>query len=238
MDAEVRALTVYNDQLIAGGVFEASGGAPLNFIAVWDGSVWSNLDTGVGGGFIPIVYSLTVFDNKLIAGGGFLTAGGTSAKGVASWNGLWWSALGSGVGGIIFPTVQTLTAYGNRLFVGGGFTTAGGATAYNCASWDGSSWWTFYTSCCFGRVGDADNSGDDEPTLSDVSTLIDALFISSDPDKLECMPEADVNQSGGASPTFSEVTLGDVSALIEYLFIKGPYDPISNPTGAILPDCL
>lgn len=93
-------------------------------------------------------------------------------------------------------------------------------------------------SCCVDRVGDANNSGDDEPTLGDISALIDALFISGDPDVLMCLSEADINQSGGTDPTYDDITLGDISILIEYLFIKGPYDPVTNPSGTVLPDCL
>ncbi len=74
--------------------------------------------------------------------------------------------------------------------------------------------------CCNLRVGDANNSGDDEPTVGDISTLIDFLFISGG--TLTCIEEADVNQSGGATPYADDITIGDVSALIDYLFITGP----------------
>lgn len=93
--------------------------------------------------------------------------------------------------------------------------------------------------CCEGRVGDANGSGDDEPTLGDISAIIDALFIKGIPDPIAgCIPEADINQSGGPDPTYDDITLGDISILIEYLFIKGPYDPVSNPSGTVLPECL
>ena len=82
--------------------------------------------------------------------------------------------------------------------------------------------------CCVSRVGDANNSGDDEPTISDVSTLIDHLFITQAP--LVCYPEGDINQSGGPYPHTDDITIGDISILIDYLFITGP------ELG--LPDCL
>jgi uncharacterized protein (TIGR02145 family) len=76
--------------------------------------------------------------------------------------------------------------------------------------------------CCVGRVGDANVSGDDEPTIGDVSVLIDAKFITGACDGiLNCLTEADVNQSGGASPTCDDITIGDISILIDYLFISG-----------------
>lgn len=85
-------------------------------------------------------------------------------------------------------------------------------------------------SCCIVRVGDANGLGGDEPTMGDVALLIDALFISNDIGLLPCLAEADINQSGGAEPTATDVTIGDISILINYLFITGP--------SLGLPDCL
>ncbi|MEW5795213.1 MAG: SBBP repeat-containing protein [Candidatus Zixiibacteriota bacterium] len=85
--------------------------------------------------------------------------------------------------------------------------------------------------CCTGRVGDANGSGEDEPTIGDVSVMIDAKFIAgSCAGILACLSEADINQSGGVSPSCEDVTIGDISVLIDYLFISGP-------NSAILPDC-
>ena len=76
--------------------------------------------------------------------------------------------------------------------------------------------------CCVSRVGDANSSGDDEPTIGDVSTLIDAKFITGSCDGLLiCLPEADVNRSAVSSATCDDVTIGDISMLIDYLFITG-----------------
>jgi len=85
--------------------------------------------------------------------------------------------------------------------------------------------------CCVGRVGNANGQGSDEPTISDVSVLIDAKFITGAcAGIVDCLAEADVNQSGGLSPTCADVTISDVSTLIDYLFITG------ESLG--LPDCL
>ncbi|MEW5795739.1 MAG: hypothetical protein AB1772_05200 [Candidatus Zixiibacteriota bacterium] len=86
-------------------------------------------------------------------------------------------------------------------------------------------------SCCVGRVGDANSSGDDDPTIGDVTTMIDAKFITGTCDGvILCLPEADINQSGGANPTCDDITIGDITVLIDYLFITG------QTLG--LPDCL
>lgn len=73
--------------------------------------------------------------------------------------------------------------------------------------------------CCVGRVGDANNSGADEPTIGDVTALIDMLFISEV--DVPCLAEADINASGGPNPTRTDVTVGDISRLIDYMFITG-----------------
>ncbi len=78
------------------------------------------------------------------------------------------------------------------------------------------------TTCCVLRVGDANGLGGDEPTIGDISVMIDALFISGDPSVIACLAEADINQSGGVSPIPADITIGDISTLIDYLFITGP----------------
>jgi len=87
-------------------------------------------------------------------------------------------------------------------------------------------------SCCVGRVGDANGQGGDEPTISDISVIIDAKFITGTCDGvIACLAEADVNQSGGVYPGCGDITISDIATLIDYLFITGPET-------ATLPDCL
>jgi photosystem II stability/assembly factor-like uncharacterized protein len=86
-------------------------------------------------------------------------------------------------------------------------------------------------SCCTGRVGDANGSGGDEPTIADISVLINAKFIAGTCDGvISCIKEGDINQSGGADPDCNDITIGDISILIDYLFITG--------TNLGLPNCL
>jgi hypothetical protein len=77
-------------------------------------------------------------------------------------------------------------------------------------------------SCCTGQVGDANNSGEETPTIGDISTMIDALFISGNLGVISCLAEGDVNQSGGNAPQAKDITISDISMLIDYLFITGP----------------
>ena len=87
---------------------------------------------------------------------------------------------------------------------------------------------TAASSCCEGRVGDANNSGSDEPTIGDAMDI--ALLFMARGEAPVCLDEADINQSGGATPTEDDITIGDVSILLDYLFITGP--------SLGLPDCL
>jgi aminopeptidase N len=73
--------------------------------------------------------------------------------------------------------------------------------------------------CCTGMVGNVNGSVEDEPTIGDVSTLIDMLFISGA--QVDCLTEGDINQSGGSVPTRADITISDISMLIDHLFISG-----------------
>ena len=85
--------------------------------------------------------------------------------------------------------------------------------------------------CCEGKVGDANGSGDEAPTIGDISTMIDAKFISESCEgKISCPAEADINLSASGEAVCDDITIGDISVLIDYLFITGP----ENMT---LPDC-
>jgi hypothetical protein len=81
----VVALAVHDDgrgpALYAGGTFTSAGGEAANRIARWDGSGWSALGSGVGGGTSPVVSALIVHDD---GGGPALFAGGSFTSGLDS----------------------------------------------------------------------------------------------------------------------------------------------------------
>ena len=90
--------------------------------------------------------------------------------------------------------------------------------------WAGPVCWV--VTCCSGKVGDVNGSGEDEPTIGDVSALIDILFISEQPG--DCVEEADINLSGtllNPPLDWKDVTIGDISFLIEHLFITPEGQP-------------
>ncbi len=136
--SEVRALTVYNGALIAGGRFSNAGGVPCSNIARWDGFAWHS----VGGGTDNTVESLTVFNGELIVGGWFALAGGAPASAIAAWNGAQWHGLDVGMSSSTGygPAVLALGIYDDDLIVGGFFHSAGPVSATGIARWNGSAW--------------------------------------------------------------------------------------------------
>jgi hypothetical protein len=69
--------------------------------------------------------------------------------------------------------------------------------------------------CC---LGDPNRSGG-EPTIADISAMIDAKFITGDCNSI-CISGADLNGSGGDSPTCNDITITDISILIDCLFLN------------------
>ena len=113
---DVRALTVYNNTLVAGGSFMSAGGNFAYRIAKWDGSSWA----GLGLGFNNDVRAVTVYNGRLIAAGNFTYSGGSAVNRIAKWNGTSWLPLGTGMNG----NILALTVYNNELVAAGQFTVA------------------------------------------------------------------------------------------------------------------
>ncbi len=143
-------------RLCVGGSFSTIGGVAANNIALWDGTSWSALGTGVGDGS-AIVRTLCTWDPDgpgpqpplLVAGGTFSTAGGASAAGVAVWNGTSWSAMGGGLTGGSTYTLATVDPDGTgpatpQLFAGGDFMYTTTANLWHVARWDGAAWQPMY----------------------------------------------------------------------------------------------
>jgi len=136
LNGPVRALAVFNGDLIAAGEFTRAGGdggPPASSIARWTGAAWVPLGSGIAGS----VNALAVFNGRLYAGGIFGSAGGVPATDLASWDGAaWWGVGVSGVDG----TVYALSAFNNALYVAGQLTHADGAATSGIARWDGATW--------------------------------------------------------------------------------------------------
>jgi len=130
----VNTLVVYNGNLYAAGHFDSAGGSPARNIAMWNGTSWSAVGTGINGG----VSTLSVYNSNLYAGGYFDSAGGRSVHNIAMWDGTNWSP----VGGVMSKNgyVAALTSFEGDLYAGGVFDTIGGVSANLIAYWNGSNW--------------------------------------------------------------------------------------------------
>jgi len=119
-----------------GGYFTSAGGVTANYIAKWDGSVWSALGSGMNCYVVTLAIDHI---NNVYAAGFFRTAGGKDAYHIAKWNGSEWSALGDGLNNTIWTIVVDRD---NNLYAGGEFTQNNDtsvATNY-IAKWDGNKW--------------------------------------------------------------------------------------------------
>jgi hypothetical protein len=127
-------LNVYQNNLVAGGLFNSAGGVSAPDIAMWNGSSWSGFGTGICCGTYGYVFALTPFGNNLAAGGIYTTAGGQPAANIAMWNGSSWIPLATSMSSS--GTVQaifTLNQFNFELIAGGLFGGIDAAGAGNIA---------------------------------------------------------------------------------------------------------
>ncbi|MBU1720147.1 MAG: PKD domain-containing protein, partial [Bacteroidetes bacterium] len=119
-----KRMEIYHDQLVVGGDFCYAGGQLAYAIALWDGQLWHDLDTGLNGS----VRALTVdtINDFIYAGGFFKHAGGdggTSVRFLARWNSESWERVGSenleNWKGVFENGVYSAVMYHRELYVGG-----------------------------------------------------------------------------------------------------------------------
>src|SRR5665213_1693824 len=109
----MKGMAVYNGELYVGGVMTVAGN-PVNGIAKWNGTSWSNLGDGSGLSYnncscYVAVCAMKVYNGELYVGGTFSKAGNMTVNNIAKWNGQTWSELGSGTNG----TVISLDVFDN-----------------------------------------------------------------------------------------------------------------------------
>ena len=135
------------------------GGGNYNRVAIWNGSAWSTLSTGLGARCRAVAIHPVTGDYYF--GGDFTTAGGADFNYVVKWsleNAAfekvdWGGGMNGAVYGLTFAPDGTLYAIG-------AFTTASGNTVNKVAGWRGGNWFalgdgiTGGTPSQFGMVGD------------------------------------------------------------------------------------
>jgi hypothetical protein len=122
LNGYVNAMTEFQGLLYVGGSFNTAGGVPAKGMAAWNGTVWTSVGGGIGGGMNSTghVLALAVDGATLVAGGDFLTAGGVPVVNVARWNGTVWESLGAGLGHpSISVYVRALAIFEDALVAGG-----------------------------------------------------------------------------------------------------------------------
>ncbi len=129
------------ESLVVGGWFTSIDGVAANSIAIWNGTRWRPLGSGMGIN-VPYVYALAVFEGDLIAGGSFSTAGGVAANRVARWNGTTWQPLSNGLVAASNQHVYALAIYNGQLIAGGNFSNSTGGPG-GIARWNGTTWQQF-----------------------------------------------------------------------------------------------
>jgi len=156
-DATVFAIRIFSNNIYAGGYFTTAGSTPANNIAMWNGSAWSALGTGVQGerydmdfGDFEYAYvrAIAYAGNDILVGGWFTDAGGVSVERIAKWNGSTWSAMDSGFFGIIpegtshiNSRVFAIWAWASTTYAGGDFDlTSGNIWLDHIAKWSGTQW--------------------------------------------------------------------------------------------------
>lgn len=140
-DGPVYALCVYDNQLVAAGLFSRAGDTETMNIARWDGARWLPLGQGISNGsaadaFIPFVSGLCVHEGQLIAAGAFTRAGEALASSLAAWDGSAWHAYTASFNG----TLYMAASFGGELVVGGRYTFIDAAPLRYMSRWDGSRW--------------------------------------------------------------------------------------------------
>ncbi len=155
-NGSVRALAVYDSNLVAGGDFTQVDSASNNFlrIAQWNGSSWLAVsNAAIPGMSNGSVNAFAQYDGNLVAGGSFtrVESATDNFRRLAQWNGTAWSGVGAtatpGLSGGVNSSVNAMTIYNGELVVAGNFTQVDGAAAISShlVSWNGSAWTYFST---------------------------------------------------------------------------------------------
>ena len=131
-DGRVRAVASRGAEVLVGGEFSSVDGVLSPGVALFDGTSWQPLGSGIDG-VEPRVNAVDFFGDELYAGGDFSGAGGVSSPNLARFANGQWSDVSGGLDG----PVNDLVIHEGELIVGGGFADAGGLGLASAVSWDG-----------------------------------------------------------------------------------------------------
>jgi len=159
--------------LVAAGSFSEIDGVPALNIARWNGTTWTSLGLGLGGGWPGYgqVNRLGIYQGDLVAIGWFQQAGGQSNALIARWNGTRWFSVGPQRGPFrsrrFYDTqLFAMAVRGDSLLVAGSFSQVAGEVAEGVALWNGSHWGPLVSDTGFGLNGPVN-----------ASTMYDGMLI-------------------------------------------------------------
>ncbi len=146
----VMAMAVMDGDLYVGGEFQSVNFGPnsltASFVARWDGSQWSALETATGEGVDGLVWALAADGSRLYVGGSFQSVNvgePEQVNAIAYWENNAWSGL-VGNGGVGTGGVRAIAVLDGDVYVGGTFTAVNignEVTAHRVARWDGQDWY-------------------------------------------------------------------------------------------------
>ena len=135
----VYALEVINNELYMGGIFDTVAGIPMQSIAKWNGSNWTDLNFHLQNPG-QAIGSIAYYKSEIYVGGNFLDQGLNDGRmDILRYDGISWKTVGGGIyGGSSF--VQCMVEYKNELYVGGYFYKSDGNAGNFIQKWDGNNW--------------------------------------------------------------------------------------------------
>jgi hypothetical protein len=135
----VAAIAVYDTSVYIGGNFTTAGDNPANYAAMWNGALWSGINSTLTNTVNAIAIDSSNPANVLVYfGGNFTMAEGAPADYLARYRvvgGGWKSIPPDGSSAQVDGPVNALAVSGISLYIGGSFSSAGGSPAANIVKW-------------------------------------------------------------------------------------------------------
>jgi len=142
----VNGIVRFDGNIYTIGSFYTASGISVNGLAIWNGTQWDNIGTGLKtrSGNIGIGNGVKVINNELYVYGSFDSISGLPVNSIAKFDGANWNSVHN------FPLIPTSTGsinnifdveiYNNELYVCGIFHNLPVGTIYNIIKWNGNDW--------------------------------------------------------------------------------------------------
>jgi hypothetical protein len=122
------------------GDISVANGTPINYIAKWNGTTWSDAGAGIPLNANSSVWAMCQVGSTLYATTNtaeIVSGNQVQHSDILQWNGSAWVSHSSNIA----PGVQCMTAMGNDLVIGGSIDSVNGVpTTNNVLRWNGSAW--------------------------------------------------------------------------------------------------